>query len=147
MRVLAVDYGDKRVGMALSDELGIAAHGLPTVEVQSPEQAVKAVSRTIAEHRVGKVVVGLPLNMDGSIGPRAKATLAFCAMCRAKGSVPVETFDERWTTVRAERALREGGVRSRKQRKHVDRLSAVLILQDYLAANPHATQDRPDEEH
>ena len=136
MRILAIDYGERRLGMALSDELGIAAHGIDTVEVRSPGHAVKAISRAIAAHNPGKVVVGLPLNEDGSVGPRAQAVLDFCEVCRAKGKTPVETWDERFSTIRAQRAMYEGGLNARKQKKHRDRLSAVIILQDYLETHP-----------
>lgn len=139
MRILAVDYGDRRVGLALSDELGIAAHGLPTARVRSMEQAVEVIVRTAAEHGVERVVVGLPLNMDGTTGPRAEATTEFCRRCRDAFSrremnVPVETFDERLTTMRARSALHEMGFEERKQKDHVDRVSAIFLLQDYLQA-------------
>ena len=136
MRVLAVDYGDKRVGLAISDPLGIAAHGLETLEVRSVQQAAKAVARTAREKEAERIIVGLPLNMDGSSGPRAEATETFCGEVRKRTEVPVDVFDERWTTVRAERTLHEGGVKARNQKKHLDRLAAVLILQDYLASQP-----------
>ena len=134
MRVLAVDYGDRRVGLAVSDELGIAAHGLPTVEVRSPQQAAKAVVAKAQELAVERVIVGMPLNMDGSMGERAQATNEFCEMCRQAIDVPIETYDERWTSARARNTLREGGVKARGQRKHIDRISAVVLLQDYLAS-------------
>ena len=136
MRVLAVDYGDRRVGLAVSDSLGIAAHGLDTLDVKSPQQAAKGVARVAREKEVERIIVGLPLNMDGSDGPRTQATEMFCDEVRKRIDVPVEVFDERWTTVRAERTLQEGGIRARDQRKHVDRLAAVFILQDYLASRP-----------
>ena len=132
MRVMAVDYGDRRVGMAASDELGIAAHGLPTAEVRSPQQAVKAVVQKAQELQVERIIVGLPLNMDGSRGERAEATLVFCDLCREELDIPIETYDERWTTVRARNTLREAGLKARRQKKHVDKLAAVVLLQDYL---------------
>ena len=132
VRVLSVDYGDRRMGLAVSDELGIAAHGLPTEEVRSPKQAARAVVRIAAELGAERIIVGLPLNMDGSHGPRAEATEEFCELCRRRTNVPVETFDERMSTVRAQSALHEMGLEARKQRSHVDRVAAVLILQDYL---------------
>ena len=132
MRVLAVDYGERRVGLAVSDELGIAAHGLPTEQVRSPKQAARAVARIAGELAAERIVVGLPLNMDGSRGPRAEATEEFCELCRQRTHVPVETFDERMSTIRARSALDEMGVGRQKQRPQVDRIAAVLILQDYL---------------
>jgi putative holliday junction resolvase len=132
MKILAIDYGDKRLGLAVTDDLSIAAHGVGTVEVKSPAHALKAVSRAIAEHKAEKIVIGLPLNQDGSIGPRARTTLAFVEMCRAKGKTPVETIDESLSSYRSEDAMREGGMSTRKQKKHRDTLAAVIILQDYL---------------
>jgi putative Holliday junction resolvase len=137
VRILGVDYGERRIGLAVSDELGIAAHGLPTANVRSMDEAVRQVVEAVAQHIVGRVIVGLPLNMDGSSGPRAEVTVAFCEKCRetlAKRGldVPVETFDERLTTMRARQTLHEMGLEERKQRSHVDRVSAVLLLQDYL---------------
>lgn len=138
MRVLAVDYGDRRVGLAVSDALGIAAHGLDTLEIRTPQQAAKAVARTAREKEAERIVVGVPLNMDGTSGERAEVTENFCEEVRKRTDIPVEVFDERWTTMRAERTLHEGGIRARDQKKHVDKLAAVLILQDYLGSQPGA---------
>lgn len=123
----------------MSDELGIAAHGLRTQTVSSTKEAVERVVEAAVKQRVGRIIVGLPLNMDGSSGPRVEATLRFCTKCRraltVRGlDVPVETFDERLTTMRARAALHEMGLDERKQRAHVDRISAVVLLQDYLGA-------------
>lgn len=140
MRILGVDYGDRRIGLAVSDELGITAHGLPTANVRSMDDAVRHVVDIVPQREIKRVVVGLPLNMDGSFGPRAEATLRFCEKLRAmlaqRGlSAPVETFDERLTTMRARHALHEMGFAERKQRSRVDQVSAVLLLQDFLQAN------------
>jgi len=139
VRILAVDYGERRIGLAVSDELGIAAHGLPTVEVTSPRNAANAVAKVAVEQGAGLIVVGLPRNMDGSLGPRAQATLEFCELCRHRLRVPVETFDERLTTARARKALHEIGLDARRQRAHTDRIAAVMILQDYLVTTAPAT--------
>lgn len=103
------------------------------------DEAVEQVIAAIAEYAVAQLVVGLPLNMDGSTGPRAEVTLGFCEKCRKElirrgMDVSVDTFDERLTTMRARQALHEMGLEERKQKRHVDRISAVLLLQDYLQA-------------
>ena len=148
MRVLAVDYGDRRVGLAVSDELGIAAHGLPTLQVKSRKEAVRAVVQAAKEQGVSRIVIGLPLNMDGTEGPRALVTREFGRDCEdalavERCEIRVEMLDERLTTMRARAALREQGLRERKQRAKVDRVSATVLLQDYLAAQS-ATEGNDD---
>lgn len=143
-----MDYGDRRVGLAVSDELGIAAHGLPTAAVKSVDEALDAVIQAAKQRAVSRIVIGLPLNMDGSKGPRALLTDDFRgrleAALRTEGcEVPVEMLDERLTTMRARASLREQGINERNQRAKVDRVSAVVLLQDYLAA--HASPGTSDE--
>jgi putative Holliday junction resolvase len=139
VRILAVDYGDRRVGLALSDELGIAAHGLPTEQVTSQDEAVETVHRLAKEKNAARIVVGLPLNMDGSRGPRAERTQRYCdklcaALAAEELTIPLEMYDERMTTLRARSALHELGFREKSQRARVDRVSAIVLLQDYLSA-------------
>ncbi len=135
MRVLAVDFGDRRVGMAISDELGIAAHGLDTIEIASPRKGANAVVAMAQERGAGTIVVGMPFNMDGTKGPRAEATDAFCELLRRRTTIPVTTFDERMTSMRATAALREAGMDERSQRGRKDRLAATIVLQDYLSVH------------
>lgn len=143
MRVLAVDYGDKRAGLAISDELGIAAHGLDTLTVISPRKAAVAVANIAAEKSAERIVVGMPYNMDGSIGPRAQATEEFCELLRRRTNLPVETYDESFSTERATDAMREAGLSERRQRGKKDRLAAVFILQDYLSELSAQREDEP----
>lgn len=133
-RILGVDYGEKRIGIASGDlELGIATP-LQMVEVRNADQAVEAVKRVCAEKEAGKVVVGLPINMDGSEGPAATGALAFAARLRDVLSVPVETWDERLSTRIAESVLLDADVSRAKRRGVVDKLAAQVILQGYLDA-------------
>lgn len=143
MRVLAVDYGDRRVGLAISDELGIAAHGLDTIEVVSPRRAANAVVAIANERDAERIVVGMPYAMDGSRGPRAEATAEFCELLRRRTNLPIEEFDERFTTKRAEHTLHELGIDERRGRGTKDRIAAVLILQDYLSTIHMQTKTTP----
>lgn len=126
--------GDRRIGIALSDETETLATGLPTLERVGPKKDVKAVADLCRQHDVGELVVGLPRSLDGSIGPQAEKVREYIERLRTAVRVPVVEWDERFTTVMAEQALIEGGVRRRDRRNVVDMVAAVLILQNYLDA-------------
>jgi putative Holliday junction resolvase len=131
-RVLAVDYGKKRVGLALSDPTRSLATGLPTLERKPKRPLPEEIARLVAEHRASEVVVGHPLSLDGTAGERAREVERFAEALRARIDVPVILFDERLTTVRAWEILRERGTRAKAGKAHVDRISAVVLLQGYL---------------
>jgi len=132
MRYLGLDVGDRHIGVALSDETATLASGLPNVERRGPRQEVKAVAALVRQHDVKELVVGLPRRLDGTVGPQAEKVLAFIEALRPHVRVPLVPWDERFTSVVANQALIEGGV-SRKGRKAlVDKVSAILILQNYL---------------
>jgi len=133
VRVLGVDYGRARIGLALSDEEEILASPLPLLRrTDHPRRDIDRLASLVRRHGVGRIVVGLPLNMDGTHGEMAEEAEAFAGDLRRKTKLPVTLFDERLTTAEAERALVEGNV-SRKRRKDLrDSLSAVLILQASL---------------
>lgn len=133
MRILALDLGARRVGVAISDPLGLTAQGLPTLAPAGKRALLGAVRQLVEAYGVERVVLGLPLNMDGTAGPSARAALAFAQTLHDALEIPVETWDERLTTVAAERALAEGNVRGKKRRGIVDRVAAQLILEGYLA--------------
>jgi len=134
-RILALDLGDARIGLALSDPLGITAQPLGNVDARSPAADVRRVRAIIAEHEVVTVVVGLPLHLSGESGPRAEQARKFARrLADAAPGVSVELWDERLTTAEAERAMIAGNVRRRRRREVIDSLSAVLILQSYLDA-------------
>jgi putative Holliday junction resolvase len=134
VRRLGLDVGDVRIGVALSDETETLATGLPTLTRIGPRKDVRAVADLVRDREAGEVVVGLPRRLDGSLGPQAEKVLAFVDSLRASLRVPVTTWDERLTTVQAERTLREAGARARERKASVDRVAAVLILQNYLDA-------------
>ena len=132
MRYLGLDVGDVRIGVALSDETATLASGLATLQRVGPKKDVKAVADLVREHGAAEVVVGLPRRLDGTLGPQAQKTLAFIDSLRGALAVPIVPWDERFTSVVANQALIEGGA-SRKERKAaVDKVSAILILQNYL---------------
>ena len=134
MRVLGVDYGEKRLGLAVSDPGGLIALALDTVQVENRRQALAAVVAACRETEAEQVVVGLPLNMDGTRGPMADKADAFAdALGRAAG-LPVATWDERLSTAAAERVLLEADLSRRKRKKVRDRVAAQVILQGYLDA-------------
>lgn len=138
MRSLGLDVGDVRIGIALSDETRTLASGLPTYARVGPRKDVKAIKALVREREAGEVVVGLPRNLAGEIGPQAEKVLAFVEDLRAALPVPIVTWDERFTTAMAQRAMIEGGLSRRARKESVDQVSAVLILQSYLDARPQA---------
>jgi putative pre-16S rRNA nuclease len=141
MRSLGLDVGDKRIGVALSDETGTLASGLATVSRIGPRQDVRTLAELVRRHEAGQVVVGLPRRLDGTIGPQAEKVLALIEALRAALRVPVVAWDERFTTVAAERALVEGDVSRRQRKELVDKVSAILILQGYLDSRKQAEAD------
>jgi putative Holliday junction resolvase len=134
-RVLALDLGSKRVGVAVSDPLGIIAQGLPTLAATGRKVILAAVARLVAEQGVVRIVVGLPLRLSGVDGPEALAARTFAAQLSRRLHLPVELWDERLTTVQAERTLLEGNTRRERRRQERDRLAATLILQGWLDAH------------
>jgi putative Holliday junction resolvase len=133
-RVLGLDLGERRVGVALSDPLGITAQGRETMTRHGRRKDLGALAALVREEDVQRVVIGLPLRLDGTAGPAAEEAQRFAADLESVIDIPVELWDERLTTVEAERAMTDAGVRRRKRRDHVDRLAAVLILQSWLDA-------------
>jgi putative Holliday junction resolvase len=131
-RVLAVDYGKKRVGLAISDPTRTLASGLPTLERRPGRPLPAEIARLVTEHEAGAVIVGHPLNMDGSAGPRAREVERFVETLRRRVVIPVILRDERLSTVRAWEILRERGTKAKAGKAHVDRVAAVVLLQEYL---------------
>ncbi len=133
-RILAVDYGRRRIGLAVSDELGLTAQGIPTVRAGGMAEATAAVAGAASRWKVGEIVVGLPLNMDSSRGPMAEAAEAFARGLRKATGLPVRCWDERLTSRAARRAVREMGKGTRGRKETVDRMAATLLLDTYLRA-------------
>ncbi|MDO9533970.1 MAG: Holliday junction resolvase RuvX [Bacillota bacterium] len=132
MRIMSLDVGEKNIGVAVSDELGITAQGLGVIKRQNKKKDLSEIRRLIEEHNVNEVVLGFPRNMDGSIGSKAQEILHFQELLSKSVSVPVLTWDERLTTVAANRTLLQADVSRKKRKKVIDKLAAVLILEGYL---------------
>lgn len=132
MRIMALDVGSKRIGVALSDPLKITAQGLQTFQRTTLEEDIKGLWQLIDEHEVSQLVVGLPKNMEGSIGFKAEEVQQFIADLTAERKIEVIWIDERLTTVSAERVLLEADVSRAKRKKVIDKMAAVVILQSYL---------------
>jgi putative Holliday junction resolvase len=132
-RILAIDPGDRRVGLAVSDPLGITAQGLPTLDRSaSLRRDLDRIAAIARQHRATRFLVGLPVNMDGTEGPQAGKARAFGAMLAERSGLPVAFLDERLTSREAERVLRIEGVDVRRDAGTVDRLAATILLQSYL---------------
>ena len=132
MRVLAVDPGTKRVGVAVSDPSGTIAQALTTVQAEPQDTLADRLAGIVREQEAGRIVVGLPRRMDGSEGPEAKSARALAEALRHSAKVPVELVDERLTTVAAERSMIDAGARRSKRRASVDQVAATLLLQSHL---------------
>ena len=132
MRIMALDVGSKRIGVALSAPLKITAQGLQTFQRTTLEEDVKGLWQLIDEHEVSQLVVGLPKNMDGTIGFKAEEVQQFIADLTAERKIEIIWIDERLTTVSAERVLLEADVSRAKRKKVIDKMAAVVILQSYL---------------
>jgi putative Holliday junction resolvase len=135
VRLLALDVGDVRIGVALSDDTGTLASGLATLRATGPRKDVQRVAALVREHGVAELVVGLPLRLDGSRGPQAQKVLALVERLRRSLrplGVPVTTRDERLTSVAATERLAEAGVRGQRRRERIDQAAACLILQEVL---------------
>jgi putative Holliday junction resolvase len=134
-RILALDLGAKRIGVALSDPGGVVASPLVTVAHRSAREDAARIAALCREHGVTRIVVGSPRNMDGSGGPAAGRAEAFAGRLRAATALPVELWDERLSTVAAERAMIQAGARREERRDARDRVAAALLLQSYLDAH------------
>ena len=135
MRILGVDYGERRIGLAISDETGTVALPLEYVKGGGHETVCREIVRIATERGAGKIVVGIPVRMDASASPQTERTLQFLVALRGATPLPVDRWDERLTTVQAERALIEGNVSRRDRREKIDKIAAQLMLQSYLDAH------------
>jgi len=143
-RVLALDYGKRRIGLAVSDELGLTAQGLETFQRTRVRDDVEGLAKIAAEYGVSLIVMGDPLHMSGRQGRQSENVREFAARLEKRTGLPVRFWDERLTTAEAERVLKESGVSSRKRAQAVDRLAAVILLESYLEWRAIQT-DRPEE--
>lgn len=135
MRIMGLDYGSKTMGVAISDPLGITAQGIETIERKEENklrQTLARIEALVKEYAVEKIVLGFPKNMNNTIGERAEKSLELKEKLERRIGVPVIMWDERLTTVEAERTLIESKVRRENRKKYVDKIAAVFILQGYL---------------
>lgn len=144
-RVLALDVGDRRIGVAVSDELGLTAQGVTTIHRRSWAADLDDIARLVETWRPETIVVGLPLTLEGAIGPRAQTVQAFIKRLGSAVRVPILTWDERFSTVTAERVLIDANLSRAKRRGVIDKTAAVVILQHFLDTRAHAAtgESRP----
>lgn len=134
MRVLALDHGTKRIGVAISDELGIIAQPLEFIPAEPVAGFYQRLSVILAEKKVDEIVVGMPFNMDGSTGPSAQRVERFIGELRTRVTLPIRVLDERLTTSEAEGLLISAGTRRKQRKLVIDKMAAAVLLQDYLDA-------------
>jgi putative Holliday junction resolvase len=131
-RILAIDYGSRRMGLAVSDPLGITAQGLETLERKNKRADFGRLERTIREYQVREIVLGYPLRMSGQEGTQSRKVAEFAEELRQRFQLPVHLWDERLTSAEANRLLREAEVSTKKRVQAVDRMAAMLILQAFM---------------
>lgn len=131
-RILGLDVGDRYIGVAVSDLLGLTAQGVKTITRIGRKKDLLEIENLIEEYDVKKVVVGLPKNMNGSLGPQSEKTMEFGKKIKNKFKIEVIYIDERMTTMSAERILIEGNVRRENRKQYIDKIAASFILQSYL---------------
>ena len=132
MRIMGLDMGSHTIGVAISDELGMIAQGLKTIRRKSMEDDLKEITATISEFRVDKIVVGLPKNLDGTLGKQAELVFQWIKAFKKRVHLPLVAWDERLSTVGASKILLEADLSRKKRKRVIDKLAAVLILQGYL---------------
>lgn len=143
MRIIGLDVGTKTIGVAVSDIMGWTAQGITTVKRSDPDSDVIEIKKLIEEFEAEQVMIGLPLNMNGSAGPSVDMVRQFGDQLEAEISIPIVYRDERMSTIAAERYLLEGDVSRKKRKKVIDKMAAVFVLQgylDYLANNSGSDQ-------
>jgi putative Holliday junction resolvase len=138
MRALGLDIGERRIGVALCDELGLLAGPLTTVAVRGRGRELAELAAIARERAVERVVIGLPTSLSGREGPQARAVRAFAARLAPHLSVPIDFWDERYTTAEAERVLIDRGLSREERRARIDAAAAAIMLQDYLDAKRRA---------
>jgi putative Holliday junction resolvase len=131
-RALGIDHGDARIGLAVSDDLGMLAHPLETIAIKEVADPLARIAAIVERDKIGTIVLGLPRNMDGTYGPAAEKVRAFAEQLRARVPCEVKMWDERLTSVAAQRSLHEAGRNVKKSREVIDQVAAQLILQGWL---------------
>ena len=132
MRIMGLDVGDRTIGVAVSDPLGFTAQGITTVRRKSIESDLEELKKICNEYQVDTFVVGLPKNMNGTLGPQGEKVQSFCEVLKEAIDIPIKMWDERLTTVAAHKAMLEADLSRAKRKKLVDKIAATYILQGYL---------------
>ncbi|MFC5471679.1 Holliday junction resolvase RuvX [Cohnella suwonensis] len=136
MRIMGLDYGERRIGVSMSDLFGWTAQGLEVIDRKVVADFMARISELVREYGVEEIVVGLPKNMNGTIGPSGENCIAFAESLKQTLDLPVRLWDERLTTVAAERALLEADVSRSKRKKVIDKMASAILLQGYLDSRP-----------
>ena len=144
-RVMALDLGGQRIGVALTDALRVLASPLKTLRAQPRAAAIQQIAELIASNEVAELVVGLPLTLSGEVGPQAKLVQEFVEALRPQVSIPIHMVDERLTSVEAERMMVEMGIKRDQRKARIDEVAASLILRDFIEAGRAARRDEWDE--
>ena len=131
-RIMGLDVGDKTIGVAVSDLMGLTAQGVKTIKRVGKKKDIEALKEIIKERQVNKIVSGLPKNMNGTLGPQGEKVIKFCEILEEETGIKIEYWDERLSTVAAERTLIQGNVRRENRKGVIDMVAAVIILQGYL---------------
>lgn len=131
-RIMGLDVGDKTIGVAVSDLMGLTAQGVKTVKRIGKKKDIEALKEIIKERQVNKIVSGLPKNMNGTLGPQGEKVIKFCELLEEETGIKIEYWDERLSTVAAEKTLIQGNVRRENRKGVIDMVAAVIILQGYL---------------
>jgi putative holliday junction resolvase len=132
MRILGLDVGDRTIGIAISDPLGYTAQGITTIRRKGEKSDIEELKKLCDEYNVDTIVSGLPKNMNGTLGPQSEKVIEFCNKIKEVIDVPIKMWDERLTTVAAQRAMLEADMSRSKRKKLVDKIAATYILQGYL---------------
>lgn len=127
-----MDVGEKNIGVAISDELGLTAQGRPTLKCRTKDEAICAICDIAEENRVTEIVVGMPVKLDGSVGKKAKEVASLLEDLKKRINLPVKAWDERLTSAQAEKVMLKEDLSRKKRKRNIDRLAAQLILQGYL---------------
>jgi putative Holliday junction resolvase len=143
-RILGIDFGERRIGLALSDPLGIIAQPFLTFDTRKDGDIFKKIEELIEEKGIEEIVLGMPKNMDGTIGEKGKAVQEFSQMLSTRVQIPLIFRDERLSSVESLRVLRDAGAKLHKYKKSVDKLSAALILQGYLDSLKRKEDEKPE---
>lgn len=136
MRVLAIDYGTQRIGIAISDPTGTLASPLETIPANPIERFLERLKQIVQEKEVSLILVGMPRSLNGQYGESANKVIEFVNMLKTTVAVPVKTWDERLTTVQAQRRMLEAGSKTKDFKKNLDRMAAAVLLQSYLDSHP-----------